>query len=208
MRRTSIIGLIAACLIMTGAEAQQNRYPSNGLSSNGGGMIIVQVSVPPSPYHTSAMKEKLLGHLSRKANGMTIRMEEGILAFNLYSVDSLLASAERSGARYVVSCAVESEKLERRKTFNLPLIFHKYQTIGVIEGELRILDVKRRKLIVAEPFRSELNGPRIFQGSIEDDINDPDLHVDAAAKSKFFAKLEDQTVDQLAATIQRYARGK
>jgi hypothetical protein len=208
MYRMTIIGLIAVLFIAAGVLAQQNDNTTNGHFENGGGTIVVQMSVPPSPWHKSAMKEKLLTHLSRKSNGTTIRIEDGKPATTTYSLDTLMAEAEASGARYFITCVLGCEKLERRKTFNFPLFFHKYQTFGVIEGELRILDVKRRKLIVAEPFRTELNGPRIFQGSPEDDINDPDLHIDAAAKSKFFSQLEDQAVSQLALTIQRYARGK
>jgi hypothetical protein len=208
MKRMTIIGLIAVGLMVASGQTQPNGQPTNGHFENGGGTIVVQVSVPPSPWHKSALKEKLLTNLSRKSNGTAVRMEDAASVPTMFSLDSLIADAEASGARYVVTCVVGSEKLERRKTFSLPLIFHKYQTFGVIEGELRILDVKRRKLIVAEPFRSELNGPRIFQGSPEDDINDPDLHIDAAAKSKFFAQLEDQAVSQLSAIILRYARGK
>jgi hypothetical protein len=93
---------------------------------------------------------------------------------------------------------VDGERIARRKTFNFPLFFHKYQTEGLIEGELRLLDVSRGRVLAAEPFSAKLSGPRVFQGSMDDDINDPDILLTAVQKLRFFDRLEDLAASKLA----------
>jgi hypothetical protein len=208
MTSAVIFSALLGLLLTTSASAQQGGFPANGHSSNGNGTVVIQLNVAPSPWHQSAVKEKLLTHLSRKANGTLIRIEDYSPNADYYSTDSLVESAERLGAKFIVTCNIDSERLERRKTFNFPLFFHKYQTVGVVEGEMRIVDVRRKKVVLAKPFKHELNGPRIFQGSPDDDKNDPDLAISAVEKSAFLGKLEDQTVAQLAETIQQYTRAR
>jgi hypothetical protein len=80
----------------------------------------------------------------------------------------------------------------RTAWLSLLLVFHKYETVGVIEGELRLIDVRRGKFIIAEPFQVEQKGPRIFQATMDDDVNDPDIHLTAPDKIGFFDRLEEK----------------
>ena len=90
---------------------------------------------------------------------------------------------------------------ERRKDIHVPLLFHRYMTVGAIEGELRVVDVSRARLEIAEPFKIEEKGPRAFQATMDDDIHDPDLHLTAAAKVRFFQKLEEELAGMLVKRI-------
>jgi hypothetical protein len=87
--------------------------------------------------------------------------------------------------------------LEKRKSFHIPLLFHKFETWGVIEGELRLIDVARSKQVRAVPFMVEQVGPRAWQATMDDDINDPDLRMTAPDKVQFFSRLEDKLVTNL-----------
>jgi hypothetical protein len=105
---------------------------------------------------------------------------------------------------------VHSERLEKRKSFNIPLLFHKYETWGVIEGELRLVDVAKGKQVRAVPFKIEQVGPRALQGTMDDDVNDPDLRLTAPEKLEFFSRLEDKLIahllEQVRGPLGRYDR--
>ena len=51
--------------------------------------------------------------------------------------------------------------------------------------------------MLAEPFKVELNGPRIFQGSMDDNVNDPDIHLTSPKKLAFMDKLESRLAEEL-----------
>jgi len=114
-----------------------------------------------------------------------------------YNLDSLVNWGLEAGGRYLLLIDVHREGLERRKGWALPLIFHRWETVGVIEGELRLIDLTRGRLIVAEPFHVEQKAKGAFQISVDDDPNDPDLHLSAPEKVRFFTLLEQRLCDEL-----------
>ena len=61
---------------------------------------------------------------------------------------------------------------------------------------------------MAEPFRIERKGPRIFQATMDDDKNDPDLHLTAPDKVRFFAELEDNLCELLSDRVLAVAGGR
>lgn len=164
--------------------------------------VLLKVIVPELAWSDSHLEEKLHQRLTQNDN-IRIRLidnsDSEVVAFptDYFNNDSLLNYGKELGGRYVMIVHIESQRLEKRKTFHIPLVFHKYQTFGIIEGELRIFDVDRNKLIRAEPFRVEKKGPRIFQATMDDEIGDPDIHITAPDKIVFFDKLEDETVREL-----------
>lgn len=173
--------------------------------------VILHVEAKAAPWHDSDFEARLERTLTRH-NGvkltLTSRLGETTPAFPeaKYDLDSLVNWGMEAGGRYLVVVVIDAERLERRKRFHVPLIFHKYQTIGVIEGELRIVDIERGRLLKAEPFRLEKDGPKVFQGTMDDDVNDPDLHLSAPAKIRFFRDLEETLSRRLAARIKATVR--
>ena len=101
-----------------------------------------------------------------------------------------------------------SGKLERRLTTEVGLevksvIFHKYETVGVIEGEVRFYDVARSRLLISRPIDFELEAKRVFQGSLDGDKNDPSIHLSAVEKLSFFDKMEEKLAEQLVDRIKK-----
>lgn len=159
--------------------------------------IVVHVDVHPLAWSGSALEAKLKRHLSRSGS-LSVVTAPNVSAdwpefpHDRYNVDSLVNWGTEVGGRYLLSVEIDSERLEKRKSFHLPLVFHKYETVGVIEGELRLIDVTRSKLLIAEPFKVEQKGPRVFQATMDDDINDPDILLTAPGKVRFFDRLEQK----------------
>jgi hypothetical protein len=123
-----------------------------------------------------------------------------------YDIDSLRNWGQEVGGRYLLSIVVHDERLERRKSFHLPLVFHKWEVVGVIEGEMRLLDISRGRLLVARPFKSELSGKRVFQATMDDHKYDPDIHMTAKQKMVFFNQLEAQAAGDLITLVSRHTR--
>jgi len=172
--------------------------------------LLLYVDSQPSPWNDSQLERKLVQTFARqdKLRLTTVdRAGHSGPAFpeNPYDIDSVVNWGAEIGGRYLMIVMVESERLERRKGFHIPLVFHKYQTFGVIEGELRVVDIARGRLLIAEPFSFEQEGPRAFQATMDDDINDPDLHLTAYGKIAFFDELEKSAsqglVDRVGAVI-------
>ena len=159
--------------------------------------VILQVDVPALAWSGSTLEAKLLRHLSRNDNLNVVTSSTGTVDWpefpqDRYNVDSLKNWGIEVGGHYLLTVVVHNEWLETRKSFHLPLVFHKYEIVGVIEGELRLVDIARGKQLGVEPFTVRQNGPRIFQATMDDDMNDPDLHLTAFDKVRFFDRLEEK----------------
>lgn len=117
--------------------------------------------------------------------------------------DSLVNWGLEAGARYLLLIDISSERLERKKTFNLPLIFHKYETVGVILGEIRIYDVLRHRLLMSQPIEFEMEAKRVFQGAMDGDRNDPAIRLNAIQKINFISKLEEKLAERLTDRVRK-----
>jgi hypothetical protein len=175
--------------------------------------VLLHVESAPSGWIESRLPERLAVTLGRSADmaiTMTEDVDDRMPPFPKASrdFDSLTAWGTRAGGRYLIVVRVASQRFETRKTFNMPLVFQKYEVFAVLEGELRIIDLQKPKLLAAEPFVTELKGPRVFQASMEDDKHDPDLHLTAVEKVKFLGQLEQKVADQLVAQAKSLMRGK
>ncbi len=164
--------------------------------------IFIKVFSPENAWTDSQIESKIARSFSSQTNIVVEMIDDDNSAEprfpkNYFDSDLLLEWGKESGGRYVMVVDVQSERIETRKSFHLPLIFHKYQTYGIIEGEFRIIDIERGKLLSVKTFKVEEKGSRIFQATMDDDINDPDLHITAPAKIMFFSKLEDKLVAEL-----------
>ena len=185
------------------------------LAASGGSTVtrtvLVRVEADPNPWVESHLESKLIEQLTRSrhlraASGRDLDHYPPLPAA-LHDVDSLINWGIEAGGRYVLLVRIDDQRLERRKTFAIPLLFHKWKTIGVVEGELRLVDIERGILLTAEPFVIEREAKRQFQLAIDDDQTDPSLRVSAVEKLRFFDQLEEDASRYLMERISQYIRG-
>ena len=162
-------------------------------------VILIQVTQPTIPWSESRLVNKLETQFSRDSRLRTnvVQFPEKVILSG--GTDSLIALGKEQKGNLLLALTILSERIDRRKGFQLPLIFHKWETVGIVEGEFRLIDLLKGKVLAAEPFTHELNGPRIFQASTDDNCDDPDIHLRAPDKALFFSKLEDGLVTKLVA---------
>ncbi len=173
--------------------------------------VIVHVDSPPLAWGASNLETKLITHLSRNGNGRIVTaqtMSTGGPEFpgEFYDFDNLVNWGTEVDGNYLLLVDIDNERLQTKKSFHLPLVFHKYQAVGVIEGELRLIDIRRGKSLIAEPFKVERKGPRIFQATMDDNINDPDIHLTAPEKTRFFERLEEKLALQIVKRVRKAVR--
>lgn len=173
--------------------------------------VIIKIIATDDIWVDSHLADKLKQRLSRRSDMRILWPDQlGLTTpdfpVDYYNIDSLTNWGTEVGGRYLMVIAITAKYLERRKSFHLPLIFHKYESFGVYEGEIRLIDLSRAKMLTAEPFKIELNGPRIFQATMDDDKTDPDLHLSATDKILFFSKLEDKLCEHIEKRTNRYLR--
>lgn len=176
-------------------------------------VILLEVENAPLAWSDSQLYRKLERELTRDENIRVVPTETQMTGQPSFpakrnDLDSLLDWGLEMGGRYLMIVTVTEERLEKKKTFNVPLLFHKYEAVGIIEGDWRLMDLQRQKLLVTEPFKVELNGPRILQGSMDDNRNDADIHLTAARKVTFFDRLEDKLTAELVKRVRKHTGGR
>lgn len=176
-------------------------------------VVYLHVQSPPVPWADSKLADKLRVRLCQDDAFDVIEVGGRAEQFPPFPSDPcnterLVDWGQEAGGRYLVMVTVDDERIERRKTFSIPLIVQKYQTVGIVEGNYRLIDVYRGKLLEARSFRIKLDGPRIFQGSMDDDINDPDIHLNAVEKIRFIGRLEDHVAEKLAERFEKEVRNR
>ena len=170
--------------------------------------VLLRVDQAPLAWGDCRIADQLTQQLTRSGSIEVKRISDDYrpsFPNDSYNLDSLVNWGLESGGRYLLLVDVHREGLERRKDWVLPLIFHRWVTVGVIEGELRLIDLNRARSLVAEPFRVERKAKGAFQASIDDNANDPDIHLSAPEKVRFFAMLEQALCDQITTHVDRYA---
>ena len=174
--------------------------------------LILQVEKAPLAWSDCRLTEYLVTAFSRDPNLRIVtpdsqNSDHPPFPGNQYDIDSLLNWGTEIGGRYLLLVSVSREALERRKTFSVPLLFQRWETVGILEGELRLLDLQKRRLLIAEPFLIERSGSRQFQAEGDDNKNDPSLHLAATEKGKLFRALELSLADRLVDDFGHYTRG-
>lgn len=174
--------------------------------------ILLRVTPAEAAWSSSSIEEKLLLRMNRDTALQVISVngdDRGLPTFprDRYNVDSLVEWGLEIGGEYLMLVDVHDERLERRKSWHLPLFFHKYVTVGIISGELRLIDLNQGVLLISQPFSTEQEAKRIFQASPDDDVNHPNLHMTAPDKLVFFDQMEDRLCDQLLESIGFTERG-
>jgi hypothetical protein len=175
--------------------------------------VILRVQSAPLAWGDCRLTDRLTISLSRNPDLNVIVPETASRQHPPFpndrnNIDSLLNWGTEVGGRYLLTVVVDREGLERRKTFSVPVLFHRWETIALITGEFRLVDLLKRRLVLAEPFEEKLSAARQFQSSAEDNAADPALHVTAAEKSSLFRSLETRLAEHLVDKISRYMRGR
>ncbi|MFH1688310.1 MAG: hypothetical protein ABIE70_12415 [bacterium] len=192
--RWPIVAAVAMVLVVTGlADANPPLLNKR---------VLVKVDAAPNAWAAGQLAGKLLDRLSRDGSLRVTVVDpeaEGQPPFPKADrdLDSLIGWGQEMGGRYLLLVDVHRKDLCRRKSWSLPLIFHRWETVGVIEGEVRLIDMARSRLVVAKPFELERKAKGAFQATMDDDAGDPDLHLSAPEKLAFFAYLEDQLAEHL-----------
>jgi hypothetical protein len=175
--------------------------------------MILHVEQAPLAWADSQLDHLLLSELSRNPELRIVptvphRDGQPLFPAAAYDIDSLLNWGTEIGGRYLLFIQVNSEELEKKKTFNVPLFFQRWETIGVIRGEMRLLDLQKQRLLSAEPFEVKLSGAMQFQGEMDNNRSDPSLHLTAPEKSQFFGALEAKLVEKLADRVTKLTRSR
>lgn len=164
--------------------------------------VFVKVDAVPNAWAPSGLAQKISDRISRHGSLRVTLVDPGNDNQPAFPVadrdlDSLISWGLEASGRYLLLVDVYREDLHRRKGWSLPLIFHRWETVGVIEGEVRLVDMARGRFIVAKPFKLQRKAKGAFQGTMDDDQGDPDLHLSAPEKLAFFDYLEDQLAEHL-----------
>lgn len=169
--------------------------------------LIVSIDQTGPAWADSRLYDKLAERLTRdqkvriKEDAAMVRGTKG-QSVDRFDLDRLLGQGRAQGADYLLYIRISSERFDRRKTFSVPLVFHKWEVIGVIEGEWRLVDVTHERQVKAAPIKIEMNGKRVLQATMDDNIDDPDLNMSSSAKLEFFGQLEDLLAEQLSGSLQ------
>ena len=176
-------------------------------------VLLLKIRQPDQAWAQSNIAGELQTQLSRNGS-LRVRdlsdAEVGEPAFpeDYLNLDSLVDWGNEMGGRYLLLVDIGSQGLETRKTWHLPLVIHRYSTVAVARGELRLVDLSRGTLMAAEPFEVELKAAQIFQATMDDDPGDPDLHVSASNKIRLFRELDKKLCDYLVAQIGPVTNGR
>ncbi len=172
-------------------------FSVSGMAQNSTRIVMLHVEEKPISLGESQIEQTLIRVLSRNVNlrVFSTKNNKGLLPplpADFSNPDSLADWCAESGCRYLLSIRIYDERIVRKKGFHFPLLFHKYQSEGIIEAEVRLFDASRNRFIIAESVETKEKGPRIFQATMDDDINDPDLHLTTPEKIRFISSLENK----------------
>lgn len=196
MRRLSVV--LAGVLLACSSLAQPNMSR----------VTLLKVIAPDLAWTQSRLADKLNVALSRNGR-LQVKPADNDHDYpspfpsNPYHLDSLVSWGNEIGGRYLLVIKVDREELIRRKGWKLPLIFHRWETIGIVSGEIRLVDLMRQRFIVAEPFELKMKAKAVFQASMDDDCHDPDLKLSAPEKVRFFSELEDRLCQDIVSRLDR-----
>jgi len=175
--------------------------------------IILNVQAEPTPWGESHLADNLVRHLSRSAD-LRIVTPEMISGFAPqfpsahHDPDSLIDWGREVGGQYLLTVDVRNEGMITKKTFSIPLIMHKWETVGVIEADVRLLDLLRGRVLMNDTFVEELTGRRALQGDPDNNGTDPDLHISAPEKRTLMDRLEDRMAKRLVRKVKELVRSR
>ncbi len=175
--------------------------------------ILLHVQQPELAYSEPVLERLIMVELSRNYDLRVISsatLGDQMPAFPkaLYDVDSLIDFGREVGSRYLMQVVVDKERLETRSAFGIPLILKRYKRVGVIEGEFRIYDLQRGRLLLAEPFSKQIKAASATQIQPDDNPHVASLRIPASEKEQLFTKLEQSLAKELVKKVFKKLRSK
>lgn len=173
--------------------------------SMAGSSIIVSLKSPECPWADSHLNEKV-DLLLTSMNRVPVRRQSLPETSDILSFEEIILWGQEQGGRYLVDIAVDRIDLERRKVTILPWVIFHYRVYAVLEGTLRIFDLKKGRLVDLKNIECELKAKDKWQ-IVDDDKTDADLMVAVDARQLLFDDLEEKTAAWLYQEIKKLTRG-
>ncbi|MFQ5498875.1 MAG: hypothetical protein ACE5FH_04315 [Candidatus Zixiibacteriota bacterium] len=178
-------------------------------ASNGNGRtMIVRVNAAPLAWSNSQLQDIMERELTRSTHYRLLQAgaQDATAPPGSDNLDGLINWGTEQGTRYILLVRVDDERLAREKTFRIPLVFQRWESMGTIEGETRLVDIRRGRVVFTETFRVRQSGARAIRAWPDDTSSDPDLQLSAPEKVRFFAKLEKKLAQHLVKRLLRETR--
>ncbi|RKX22787.1 MAG: hypothetical protein DRP35_01115 [Candidatus Zixiibacteriota bacterium] len=197
--KTLTIPLILVSLAVQASPLRQRR-------------VVIHVNSPDVIWKNSELDKKMEIALSRSEEFSVIlsnnQTNQPRFPKDHYNLENLINWGAELGGQYLLVVDIFDERIERNKIFSIPLIMQRYKTSGIIEGEIRFIDIARNKLLNASPLYVEIDGPARLQAWVDDDINDADLHIKPSGKIAFLNSLEQETALELVKIIKKFTNSR
>ncbi|MBD3401828.1 hypothetical protein GF420_02950 [candidate division GN15 bacterium] len=175
--------------------------------------LVVRVETAPNPWAENGLEGAIVSQFTRDHNLRVSTVAEDDPRYpqfpsTPFDLDSLTNWGMEIGGRFLLTFVTESQRIDRRKSFHLPLVFHKWETVGVLAGEVRLIDLRRGRLLAAESFVAELPAKRVFQGTMDDNKYDPDIHLTPSEKTLLFRSLYELAAERLYEMVKPFLGGR
>jgi hypothetical protein len=171
--------------------------------------IAISLQLPQTAWSDSHLGEKLDMHLSTinrvpisrfgpDKNMAPIGAESSFL--------ELLEFGRRQNDRFLVDIIVDRIDLEKRKMTVIPCLLFRYRLYAVLTGKMRILDITRERIIKFQDIDYEIKASDQWQ-VVDDNRDDPALHVPSDEKAILFNRLEEEAASRLFKEIVELTKG-
>jgi len=175
-----------------------------GVSSADSG-IIVSLKSTACPWADTHLEQKV-DLLLTSMNRVPIVRKALPDASELTTFEEIVLWGQQQGGRYLVDIQIDRIDLERRKITVLPWVMFRYRVYAVMEGTMRIIDLKKGRLLDLQHIECELKGSDKWQ-IVDDDKTDADLMIPAYDKQILFDELEKKAAGQFYQEIKKLTRG-
>ncbi len=125
---------------------------------------------------------------------------------NTATFRDLLTFGKENGDDFIVDVVIDRIDLEKRKVSVFPRLITRYRVYAVISGTMRIVDVDNERLLKMKNIELEFKTKDRWQ-VVDDNPDDPGLHISADRKLVIMRELEDRTAEELYQEIIQLARG-
>lgn len=173
--------------------------------------VSIILEKPKSEIYDLAIIDRLVEKLSMQSNlKVIIHAEDSTLPAppnKRFNLEKLLEWGHECGSRYLVYLRLDNREIVTRKRKSIPYILNRYIVEGQVDGMFSFIDLNRGKIISTWNLKTRISGPRQWQLA-EDYPDDPDLHMSAPQKIRFYRKLEDKAAAEIVTEIKPHLRGR
>ncbi|PKK84403.1 MAG: hypothetical protein CVT49_03520 [candidate division Zixibacteria bacterium HGW-Zixibacteria-1] len=191
-RSVLVIVILAVMFLFPGLASAQND-------------IIVSLKSPACPWSDNELEEKV-DMLLTSMNRATIIRRTLPTSTSAMSFEDMVLWGQQQGGRYLVDVTIDRIDLEQRKVTLIPWVIFRYRVYAVMEGTLRIIDLKKGRLIDLKHIECDVKASDKWQ-IVDDDKTDADLMVPADEKPLLFDELEERAAAWLYQEIKKLTRG-